>query len=228
MEIELRKVKLTSERQLEEKANALERLDREKSESFRRQVKCRTCTSIYLDPIDLLCLNTICKSHFEDFNKSGCSFCHQYHEMSLNEVKHNQSLSEILQMNLHLSEKEKQIKMEIEKLLEKNKSLTEELKQNEAQSDALCYDHFAQIENRIDLQREELESDFRKEMRQIQFPLENLEQIKKNLTDNSSCLNDKLIQIKSLSDNIKKCMFLVKNIDFDMKIYGEINLVQVN
>ena len=263
---EANEAKETAQKQIEEKEKTLERLDRERSEAYRRQIVCRTCTRIYLDPIDLPCSNTICKSHFEDFNKSKCSFCLQHHKMSLEIfIKSNQSLSEILQMNLHLSEKEKQIKIEIEKLLETNKSLTEELKLNEAQSDALCYDHFAKIENSIDLQREELkkkidelsfdlieqvkqskskfeddlksnalkpvlnmdeiydiESDFDQEMRKVEFPLENLKNIENSLKANLTSLNGKLVAIKALSDKIESCKFVIKKIDFDTKIYGEI------
>ena len=78
------------ELQLKEKSEAYEKLvklDKEKSEAFRRQAICKTCKEIYEDPIELPCSNTICKSHFNDFKQSKCSFCLQYHEMSLNVIK---------------------------------------------------------------------------------------------------------------------------------------------
>ena len=80
----------------------------------------------------------------------------QFHEMSLNEIKSNESLNESIKMCLHLNESEKKFKDEIEKFLETNKSLTEDLKQKEAESEILYFDHFAKIINDIDLQREEL------------------------------------------------------------------------
>ena len=132
--------------------------------------------------------------------------------MSLNEVKQNESLSEILEMNLHLSEKEKKIKMEIEKLLETNKSLTEELKKSEAQSDAFCYDHFAKIENTIDLQREEL----KKKIDELSFDL--IDQVKQckskfdsDLKSNSSknVLNiNEISEIESdFDENLRQIIF---------------------
>ena len=123
---------------------------------FRHQVTCKTCNKIYTEPIDLPCLNSICKSHFDEFHNKKCQFCHQHHEISLGELKPNETLNEILEKCLHLTEEEKQIKIEIEKLLNQNKSLTEELKQNEVQSELLCHDSFVKIEGDIDLQREEL------------------------------------------------------------------------
>ena len=75
---------------------------------------------------------------------------------SLNDLKSNESLNESIKMCFYLNQNEKKVKDEIEKLLETNKSLTEDLKQKEAESEILCFDHFAKIINDIDLQREEL------------------------------------------------------------------------
>ena len=138
---------------IKENCEAIERLDNEKSYAYRIQLTCRVCKLIYSEPIVLPCSNTICQSHF---NQKQCSFCLQFHEISLNDLKSNESLNESIKMCLHLNESEKKFKDEIEKLLETNKSLTEDLKQKEAESEILCFDHFAKIMNDIDLQREEL------------------------------------------------------------------------
>ena len=114
--------------QLKEKSEAYEKLvklDKEKSEACRRQAICKTCKEIYEDPIELPCSNTICKSHFKDFIQSKCSFCLQYHEMSLNVIKSNESLNKSIKICLHLNQNEKQVKDEIEKLLETSKRLSE-------------------------------------------------------------------------------------------------------
>ena len=161
---------------------------------------------------------------------------------------------------------EKKIKDDIEKLLETNKSLTEDLKQKEAESEILCFDHFAKIMNDIDLQREELkkridelsfqlidkvkeikfkfeanlktissqkvfnmneidkiENDFVQELRKKEFPQENLSNIENSLKANAASLNNKLEQLKFSCGKIKACTFVLKVIDINSKIFGEIN-----
>ena len=85
---------------LKEKNEAIERLYREKSLAYRKQVICRTCDQIFLDPVFLPCSNTICKSHIHDFKQSKCQFCLQNHSTLLNEVKLNENLNEMLKMSL--------------------------------------------------------------------------------------------------------------------------------
>ena len=169
LESDLKKAEETARKQTAEKEKALEEKDKALKEkenaiqmldfafaTFRHQVTCKTCKQIYYDPIDLPCSKTICKSHFDDFISNKCQFCNQEHQMSLKEIKPNQSLNEILKMSLYLNGEEKKIKLEIEKLLKENKSITEDLAEKAAQSEMLCYDHFANVESVIDLQREEL------------------------------------------------------------------------
>jgi len=251
---------------LEEKNEAIERLDREKSLAYRKQVICRTCDQIFLDPVLLPCSNTICKSRINDFKQDKCQFCLQSHSTLLNEVKLNENLNEMLKMCLHLDENEKKLKSQIEKLLETNKNLTEDLKQKEAESEILCFDHFAKIKNDIDLQREELkkridelsfelidkvkeikfnyetnlktissqkvfnmneidkiENDFVQELRKKEFPQENLSNIENSLKANAASLNNKREQLKISCGKIKACTFVLKVIDMNSKIFGEIN-----
>ena len=153
---EFKRDKETLRKLLEDKEKSFEKLDKEKSIAYRSIVTCKTCRRIFMEPVDLACSHTICKSHLNDFNKNKCQFCQQYHEIVFNDVKSNTSVSETIEKCLHLTESEKEIKMAIEKLLSVNKSLTEELCLNQAESETLCYDHFAKILNGIDLQREEL------------------------------------------------------------------------
>ena len=251
---------------LEEKNKAIERLDREKSLAYRKQVICRTCDQTFLDPIDLPCSNTICKSHINDFKQNKCQFCLQNHSTLLNEVKLNENLNEMLKMCLHLNWNEKKLIDEIEKLLETNKSLTEDLKPKEAESERLCFDHFAKIMNDIDLQREELkkridefslelidkvkeikfkfetnlktissqkvfnmndidkiENHFFQELRKAEFSQENLSNIENNLKANAASLNNKFEQLKVTCEKMEASTFVLKVIDMNSKIFGEIN-----
>ena len=59
-------------------------------------------------------------------------------------------------MCLHLNVNEKQIKNDIETLLESNTSLNEALIEEAGKSEILCFDHFQKILHGIDLQRERL------------------------------------------------------------------------
>ena len=169
---------------------------------------------------------------------------------------------------MHLNQNEKQVKDEKEKLLETNKSLTEDLKQKEAESEILCFDHFAKIMNDIDLQREELkkridelsfvlidkvkeiklkfenkfisisvekflsmdeinkiENDFHKELRKAEFPQEILKEIMNNLGSNTTSLKHKLEEINILNEKIKESKFVVKSIDFETGVFGEMKQV---
>ena len=108
------------------------------------------------EPIELPCTNSICKSHMEEIKTDDCIFCNQRHDIKSDQVKLSESLSQTLATNLHLTEQEKRIKNEIEQLFAETNRLTEKLQNAEREADTFCYDHFANIMNAIDLQKEEL------------------------------------------------------------------------
>ena len=115
------------------------------------------CDKIFAEPIELPCSNSICKSHLDDFKQDDCIFCHQSHvDIKVEEVALNVSLSETISSNLHLQEQEKELKFKIETLFNETRSVSEKLKNTEAETEKFCYEQFAKIMNSIDLQKEEL------------------------------------------------------------------------
>ena len=147
--------------QLRKKNEALAKMEREKSEAYRRQVTCRICMQIFFDPVGLRCSNIICKSHSNDLTGKKCLFCLQDHSMSLNEITSNAcassstpcsslaSTTEILKMNLYLTESEIKIKLDIEKLLDKNKSLILASESNKSEHEVFIFDYFGKISHKI-------------------------------------------------------------------------------
>ncbi len=121
----------------------------------RKNVTCQFCNKIFSDPIELPCLHSICKSHLTEFSQNECIFCKQIHSITDNS-KSNESLCQTLEMNLHLTEQEKLLKAQIENLFNETNLLAEKLKKDETEAEMFCYEHFSNIMNSIDLQKERL------------------------------------------------------------------------
>ena len=135
-----------------------QRLIRQLCASERTKVTCKVCNKIFVEPVDLPCSNSICKSHLNQFKKEYCIFCSTRHfnDEDNHDAKPNEDLSQTLAKNFHLTEQEKKIKEEIERIFLDTKFLTEILNFKETESEKYCFDHFAKLTNSIDLQREEL------------------------------------------------------------------------
>ena len=117
---------------------------------------CKICKKLFADPVDLPCLNTVCKSHLKDLEQNKCRFCNQIHTISNEEATVNETLGQTISMGLHLTSKERDLKQQIETLLNTAKSTTVELSNEEIVMEKMCFDHFATIMNAIDLKKEQL------------------------------------------------------------------------
>ena len=124
--------------------------------SLRKNVTCRVCLSIFVEPIILPCGNTICKSHYTGFNKRECAFCKHAHDLLLSGLVVNESFNKIIASDLYLNEEETKFKESFCKKLGKTTTLFKELKAKEADTEALCHNHFGALIENIEVQKEEL------------------------------------------------------------------------
>ena len=70
-----------------------------------------------------------------------------------------------------------------------------------------------------------IENDFNKELRKPEFPQEILKEIMSNLGCNTTSLKHKLEEINILNEKIKESKFVVKSIDFETGVFGEMKQV---
>ena len=112
------------------------------------------CGKFFEQPINLPCGETICSIHMTDSNNKHileCKLCNQHHIIPKDGFAINRSVLKIINLNIHLKDKHKLVKKELEKLesfiIENdNSSLTD--------ADNYLYEYFSNVRNQIDLHRE--------------------------------------------------------------------------
>lgn len=83
--------------------------------------KYNNCNKYYENPIKLPCENTICKEHIDKLMKENneftftCLLCNRQHNLISNDIKLNQDILNVLNMNLHLKPKQLLAKDSLEK-----------------------------------------------------------------------------------------------------------------
>lgn len=125
-------------------------------DNMKINVICKICNQVFNEPVNLPCNNIVCKSHLTDLNNENCSFCQNRHELSTNEAKSNEMISQILNKSFYLTNEEIELQQKVTSLFDEIKIKSETLRNKEPVIEVLCYDHFASIINKIDRKKEEL------------------------------------------------------------------------
>ncbi len=124
---------------------------------IKEKFTCKVCNLIFETPIFLPCFNTICKKHFNEFIHKPCIFCKQKHDTPNDGIfKTNDILNDIILSEGHLQPKEKEAKIELENANQELNKLYEKFENKESSLEVFSYDHFADVMNKIEIQREEL------------------------------------------------------------------------
>ena len=193
----------------------------------------------YLDsPVTLPCGNTICKSHIKFAANFQCSICEQEHKpIDENGFRINTKLSNIIDYDHHLDGTHKEAKVLYDKL---NSKLNDFKQSDLADQDRFVYDYFADLRNQIDMHRDEMIEEIRKNSEKLLNQLSDLEKEvhenknkveKINYTDFinddwKSTLRDP--NIESVALNKIKSDLGNKIIEFDKKIKSFENGLKMN
>ena len=118
-----------------------------------KELKCqyKDCELILENPVTLLCGNTLCRQHLDEFEiKFKCPFCHKQHSVPEDGFFVNESIEQEIERFYQSDPLRKKVK---ESLIKLNDIIYDYEK-----IDPECYvfDYIGEIVNRIDLHREEL------------------------------------------------------------------------
>ena len=186
------------------------------------------CNKFFHIPIRLPCDNTLCQSHIkelyedkENMSSIRCYFCNSVHSLSENDgyFPINYDLKKLLDLNLHLSEKHKNVKI----LNEKLDKLTNEIKCVKTQPDLFVYDYFAELRKKIDIHREKLKYEIDQISEEMIDKLKLLEnECNSNLKEHVEIFNDKIEKKENnqFIDEIRKPNLNEEKLN---ELYEEIN-----
>jgi hypothetical protein len=124
-------------------------------------VTCSYCSTIYKDPIDLPCEDSICREHLSDRdvvkqNKIKCKKCNEEFGVKESQFKSNNELMKLIESQSHLSSEEQSLKQELELSIRIFFEFYDEFIQNRAQLQSDVFEHFGELRFQIDEHREEL------------------------------------------------------------------------
>ena len=177
------------------------------NQNINELLTCKICKKYYINPIILPCSNNICEEHvnqkiLKDNNSKiyKCDFCFKEHNVpEENEFILNQTLIEMINMNLHLDEQTKSTKILIDDLDKVNK----EIDLIDKDPEDFIYSYFSKEKNKIDLKRETLISrinDISDEMFEIIKQQET--DAKSNLSEKKNLINSAQFDFKKLTDQL--------------------------
>ncbi len=91
---------------------------------YRSLLTCMICDLIYKNPVKLPCTKTICKSHLLNSNgfflkEFSCTFCTCNHQVPVRGFHPNFFVQKQLEQNIHLSQNEINLKINLENLIER-------------------------------------------------------------------------------------------------------------
>ena len=122
---------------------------------IKEKFKCMICNLIFETPVFLPCFNTICKKHSNDFIDKPCLFCKQVHEIPKDgSLKVNDILNDIILNEGYLLPNEKEARNELENANQDLNGLVEKFESKESALEVFCFDHFSDLMNKIEIQRE--------------------------------------------------------------------------
>ena len=180
---------------------------------------CKLCKKIFQNPIKLPCGCSICHSHLTDSSfQNGtikCMVCLNSKSIDIENftIEANENLNIMLKTDDHLNYSEKLAKKQIHDLIMKCESLTKEEKNIEM----TCYDHFSEIINLIDIEREsklefnEIGLDMISKVKDMQSMfMEKFKKLPKNsiqIEEETNKLNENFrripLEIEKLKENMK-------------------------
>ena len=120
---------------------------------------CKICETIFVKPVILPCLNTICEEHTSNFVLGHCVFCGGFHDVPPGGFKSNEMARLFIKSNFYLNDAEKEIKVELDKEeIELNK-LFDKFMSKDDESEKILSDNFAKIKQKINEQRNNLKTE---------------------------------------------------------------------
>ncbi len=117
--------------------------------------KFKNCNRYYLKPVTLPCGFNLCEEHLMHFNygeRFDCEFCNETHEIPEFGFSNNSDLTRLLNLNLHLNQKQQALSS----LLEELSKLLKEIDLTIQDPDNFLFDYFYEIRNEIDKHRESI------------------------------------------------------------------------
>ena len=124
------------------------------SRAIRDTFTCKLCNSIFIKPVYLPCLNTVCEEHTDEFFDSECMFCHTIHEVPIDGFKPNDMARLFIKSNqFYLNDSQKEHKVIIDKETNLLNNLFDEFEKRDAEVDLLLFENFTNIKNKLDIQR---------------------------------------------------------------------------
>ena len=120
---------------------------------------CKICDTIFVKPVILPCLNTICEEHTNDYLLSSCTFCGGFHDVPKGGFKRNEMARLFIKSNFYLNETEKEIKTELDKESVELNTLFETFMNKDDESERILSENFATIKSKINEQRNNLKSE---------------------------------------------------------------------
>ena len=164
--------------------------------------KIKECNKFFQEPVQLPCKNNICKCHIvkNESNKFDCELCSSEHEIPDGGFALNSELNNMINLSLHLNDKEKDLQ-ELIKMFESNMiefNLINKYPENYIVS---CV---ANIRNKIDIEKESLISKIESISNAMKSKLKSFEEeCLSNLEKNMIIINEKYA--KHLENLTKEC-----------------------
>jgi hypothetical protein len=129
-------------------------------DKIKETLTCKVCNNILKQPVFLPCHKTLCQTHI-NVNESlfDCFFCHEQHIIPVEGFKPNEMARNLISSNTHLSEHERSLKAKITDSLENLQRMYDSFMNKEPHLKALNFEHFTQIRDDINAQRDALKRD---------------------------------------------------------------------
>ena len=117
---------------------------------------CKMCNNVFIKPVLLPCLNTICEEHTAELANNSCTYCGEFHVVPSSGFKRNEMARLFIKSNFYLNEKDKEIKIELDNESNELNFLFEEFSHKDDESEKILAENFAHIREKINSQRDNL------------------------------------------------------------------------
>ena len=123
-----------------------------KNQKFNEILICKICEKYYLNPVILPCGNNICKEHVNENNSQSyeCNLCNDNHELPETGFIINQTLIDMMNLNMHLDERTRTLN----DLFNDLDLINNKIDSIENDPEDFVYSYFSNEINKIDLKRE--------------------------------------------------------------------------
>ena len=128
--------------------------------SFISDFVCQICSKVFKRPVTFPCGCTVCGEHLHEeaalkTNRIKCAACNIEHNVTEDKFNPNRIIESLLSKNLHLSDREKTKRLELEQAMLDLYRLCDELREAKSLLDVEVYDHFQELRRQMDVRREE-------------------------------------------------------------------------